>query len=548
MSERLGASLTHADDLQAFRSSADRFLGDVSGGRKVKVETPEVPYSARNATRYPAAFSIGASGTVNTLAQDDHAVYLTDSDDTFYILTEALPRGAAPMRLSRQDVDGGKLEDVVRGVYGAAYVLSISAKTDLAMEALATIGDVYLIDALTNAYTPSEYGAAEQKCVAAITSPSARYRRGYREKYLPPANAYCLLDVLDLLQADPDAKMYPSHESFEYKRIGVKAEVADPNAPRFYADPQHGTPLSSLVWNSSMLNLSVNTRVDGKIKLVGNAKKVGFSAEYPTWVHRTYTIVKDGFLNVKILPVSMSEPTFERLQDEGLIDAGEFYLDNKSVHLVHLDRVPVINRKMAEGRTSAVALAELVKREYQLKGRLKALKWFKDEEVGEEVEKVGVFASLSDDQIEFLEKNYIGKNGFAPKMEKGEPTDFYYAKRFDIKVKGLSSFPKVSEVIDKQKAGKKLTLADSFVYAGVETYQQSGMQKHSKEVRIAYLNSEITKALSEQRSVSREIQETKFAVLLAKKWLEEFSSRENCVYDHHGLQMTFSVSEVKVDI
>lgn len=537
MAERLGASLIHADDLPSFMTTTENFItGTAGAGRKVRVEI-DLPY-APNTTRYLSAFSVGQ--TVSLLSQDqDQVVYLAEGTSRAYILSSVRPVG-------REVTDLG--ESWLQGIYGAAYVLTQMAKTDSAIEALGVIGDVYLIDELINAYTPSEYGRAERRILEAILGSACRFKRGKKTNYVPPADAYCLLDLLDELGEDAQARFYPYNDGFKYQRIGVKAEAADPNAPKFYANPEAGLTVDSLVWNSSMLNLSVSGRIPGKIKLVGNAKKHGFSSNYPTWVHRTYTLVRDGFLNVKALPMSMSEKTFDSLQDRGILDAGEFYLDENTVHLVHLDRIPVINRKMAEGRTSAKDLAASVEKEYRLKGMLKALKWYAQQERGDKEDKVGVFASFTEDQIQFLESNYITKNGYAPKTEKADPTDFYLAKSFDIKVKGLSSFPKVADVEKKLASGKPLTKSENFVYAGIQHYEKSGMSRQPPAVRLAWLDAEVARLQKEQRAVSRAIQETKFAILLAKAWFSEFPSRDNCVLDQNGLSMTFAVEEVRIDI
>lgn len=552
MSEKLGAALTHSENLKEFRVAADCFLKDSKGaGKRVKIELDDVPY-AKGASKYAAAFSVTGE-TVTLLAQDEgNVVYAAETDaavDRVYVLSSVRPKGSEEVSLSEKDVRSGASghESLVQGLYAAAYVLCQTGKTDQAMEALATVGDAYLIDALTNAYTPAEYGVAEKKVVRALAESAGRYVKGYKKNYLPPADAFCLLDVLDVLLDDPQAAFYPYSKSFDYKRIGVKAEVSDPNTPKFRAEDNARVPISSLVWNSSMLNLSVAAKIHGKIGLVGDASKHGFSQEYPTWVHRNYALVKDGFLNVKVLPVSLSEGSFNELQAHGVIDDGETFGGESAIYDLHLDRVPVINRAMAEGRTSATALAKLVASEYELKGKLKALKYFKDELVGDETEKVGVFAALNDAQIAFLEANFIGKNGFSPKVEKGEATDFYYAKEFDIKVKGLSSFPKVADVQKKVKDGKKLTVSDTYVNAGIQEWEKSGMAKQKKEVALAWLTGRIADLLKDQRAISRQIQEVKFAVLLAKKWFDEFQTREENTLSLGDLTFTFALREVKVD-
>ena len=67
-----------------------------------------------------------------------------------------------------------------------------------------------------------------------------------------------------------------------------------------------------------------------------------------------------------------------------------------------------------------------------------ALKSIRDREFPQET--VNAFEGLTDEQQEFLTGHCITKAGFSPKTETVPPTDFYYAKEFEIKVKGLSSY------------------------------------------------------------------------------------------------------------
>lgn len=543
MAEKIGGAVTHSESLSEFKTYLDLFIKDSYGCQSKILLHLDCPTDLSWGT----VFTVQGNKVI-LLNQESGAVKFSPSDevvDSIYTLTSKKPIRADAVTLTQKDVSKkGAHEPLVRGLYAAAMVMCQKGKTDVAMDIVAAVGDVGLVDVLTNAYTPMEYGVAEKELVSAALNTSSRYVKGYKKDYLPDPEAYCLLDALDTLSADPQAYFYPRHELFEYKRVGVKAEQVDAT-PDFEAEPEVKVSVSDLVWNSKMLNLSLRARIPGKIRLTGSYKKLGLNKDYPTHVYRTYTLVKDGFLNMKSLPVSLSFSSFVEFQDNGLIGLGLKYISDK-VYLVELDKVPVINRGMAEGRTSAVALADLIIAEYGFKGKLKSLKYYKDKEVGDSTEKVGVFAGLSDEQVTYLEKFYVTKNGFSPPVEKEEPKDFYSAKEFEVKVKGLSSFPKVEDVETKLLANKKLTTADQLVAAGIQAYKGSGVANKDKQTRIEWLNEAITDCSIQQRKVSREIQETKFAVLLAKKWFSEFKTREENVLEHKGHVLTFSLREVSV--
>ena len=146
---------------------------------------------------------------------------------------------------------------------------------------------------------------------------------------------------------DGEANFYPYDSAFEYKRIGVPSKVK-PGYAKFEAEKGARAPLNSLTWNSSKLNLSVLAKIQGTVELKDGHQKFGLVKNYPTFIFRNYTLVKDGFLNVQKLPVSVSEQTFAVLQAQNVIDIRASWAKDKVV-LLHLDRIPVINRAIANG-------------------------------------------------------------------------------------------------------------------------------------------------------------------------------------------------------
>jgi hypothetical protein len=535
MAEQFGGALVHSADLKSFNVTMSDFIRDSrEGGLKVKVNLEH---------KSPLGLYFGVNGKSINLYQDNGGsvsfVPTKNARDFLFVLTDRLT--GKEEEVTEKDLETlGERNSLWKGAYAAACLLTQKTKTDTAMEVLALLGDKGLVDAVNNAFTNDEYGAAEARITTAMAAPSERFLQGKVKNYLPKEDAFCLLDALSLLMDDSEAYFYPYDSAFEYKRIGVPSKTK-PGYAKFEAEKGARAPLNSLTWNSSKLNLSVLAKIQGTVELKDGHQKFGLVKDYPTFIFRNYTLVKDGFLNVQKLPVSVSEQTFAVLQAQNVIDVRASWGQDKVV-LLHLDRIPVINRAIAKGKTSATELCRKSYQETVLEGKIKAIKYLRNALVESE-ESTG--KALSSDQEKFLADNGIGKSGFSPPTEKEEPTDFYLAKEFEIKIKGLSSLPSVNKVLGATKA---LTPSEKLVKAGLEVFDKSGLAKADPKVQLAWFDSTLAQYKGELAAVRREIQETKFAVILAKASFDELTSREDNELDVDGQHFTISLRSVKVAI
>jgi hypothetical protein len=151
-------------------------------------------------------------------------------------------------------------------------------------------------------------------------------------------------------------------------------------------------------------------------------------------------------------------------------------------------------------------------------------------------------------------------NGFAPKVVEEESTDFYLSVNLATKIKGLSSLPKVEDVVAKIKSGaslklnewvmadaikKYLTQLDSDMYKSLGEEQQKGVLKTYLETKSGILN-------KQRRKVLQEIAQIKFALILSKKWFTEFKTFDenklSLKLDGQDLEITFDLSEKEVKI
>jgi hypothetical protein len=552
MAERFGGALIHSENLPAFSLQLGGFMKDArENGMKVPV-TLDVPVNVDSLVfgingqqiniYQPNSYKAG-------LKADVEFIPTQASRDSLYVLTTTKPSGEE-VKLVENDLQRPTTrESMIRGVYGAAYLLTQKAKSDMALEVLSMIGDKDMIDSVSNAFTNAEYGRAEAKMQEAVVNTKRRFMQGINMNYLPKEDAFCVLDVVKLLMQDDEAYFYPYHPDFEYKRIGAGSKVKD-GYPEFTPDKAKAKcALSKLNWNKSMLNLSVLAQIPGTIDLSGDYAKYGFAKTFPTHVFRNYALIKDGFLNVAKLPVSMSDETRKILLEHDLIENVHVaVMDGYApVFTLDLTKVPVINRAIANGRTSATKLCQKAFRELELQATLKTLNFLQDQLDPEGKSKLGR-GTLTPDQELYLETQGIGRNGFSPSVEKMPTTDYYMAKEFEIKMKGLSSLPSVKDVQEKLAKGSKLTKGMELVKHGLDFYDRNLKKSASEKMKLSWLEDQILKHKKELVAVRSDIQETKFAVILGKKWFDEFSSREKNTLTLGGIEYTLSVGETKVEL
>ncbi|MBI4852222.1 MAG: hypothetical protein HY819_10535 [Acidobacteria bacterium] len=543
MAERFGGMLIHSADLRAFSLSMDSFLIDAREKDLKQMVELACPSSLG------LVFSVNGN-SINiyqpNVAQQIRYSPTKTSDNRVYILTDTYLKGATEVVFNDENVRGNdeNVEPFVKAAYALSMILTQRTKTGVALETLLCLGDKALINDVSNAFTNAEYGKAEANIQAATLNNSERFKAGRDTKYLPAADAFCLLDMLELLMQDENAYFYPYHQDFNYKRIGIPTKTKE-GYPKFVAISEVKCPLEGLTWNSTKLNLSLRAKINGTVELTEGYKEHGFEPIFNTWIYRNYSLVRDGFLNVLVLPVSISESSFKKFQAEGVIDSTEKWSaeEQNKIFLLKLDSIPVMNRAISEGKTSATELCRKAYQELELEAKIKVFNFLKNEldPEGTKLQKT----SFTPEQEAFLETNGIGRNGYAPPTEKQEATDKYYAKEFEIKIAKHSSLPKVDEIRSKMKDAKAINPPGMLIKKGLEQYQSEAASLDEQE-QLKWLDQNVIKLKSELVKIRNDMQKTKFAIILGKKWFDEFSSRENNTLSLDGVEYTIAVREVEV--
>jgi len=538
------------------------------GGKKTVIEITD-PYL------YDFAFSVTNGSVLLYNIQDGKILVGGDVKEVYFFSTKPI------------GVDAGT-SGTDTSLYAAIYVLSDKLLNDDAEKVFYALGDQYHYQMLVNAFGKQKlnsFKAAIKECVADVSKRYPVYNGKVQIKPVPD-DAYCLMNLIEDLGNIEGCLFYPNHSNFVYNRIGRKkvasATVLTETEKKRLAEakslvevneitkelakskievkfvntnPERGYPLTDLVWNESRANLSVRIYIEGEAVLPENKFKID---KVSSFKYNTFTLIKDGIVNVQKLPVHYSDELLALLAKNGV--GYELWRspvpvepDNDTRIIIDLTSLPLVNKKMVKG-VSAMSLAKLEWELVKLQGDKKVYDYYKK----------SLFPKTSKSFAELLgqeaadwlkEVGVTDFNGFAPKVTSADATDFYMSVNLDTKIKGLSSLPKVEDVVAKIKSGAALKLSewvmadavrkylaqlDSDIYNSLGEEQQKGVLKTYLETKSGILN-------KQRRKILQEIAQIKFSLILSKKWFTEFKSfDENQLtvsFDGQDLNFTFTLNE-----
>lgn len=531
MAKTAGGILVHADNLKQFAQHFQFFQQQAVNA------TPRQGVKLDFQPLHGFAFT-AEQGKIEMFSTEDNLVYA--SGEHLYALSD-LPQGTDFLTTA----DFGQGVDHFGIHYAAARCLVQIGKLDEAIQVLAKTGDCSAIDQVTQAFTNTECGKVEDHLRVAAFNIGARWPDGRRDyNYVPAADAFCLLDLFDILAADKEAVFLPYHESFEYKRRSRKTKAKE-GYPKFEADKSAECKIGDFTWHGSRLNLSLLARIPGVVDLGEEAEKCNFAQKYKTHIWRNYTLIGDGVPNVSKLPVKMSADTMATLLTKCPSILAAYSHDASGPIHLDLTKLPVINQKIASAYLDTDTLCRKILEEQEIKAALKVYKYYLDALKQAKIEKGSL---LSTAQEEFLKSKGITANGFAPPTEAEEATDVLVVKELSIAIKGLKALPKVADVEAAMEKGKKLTLAWKIMADVIQEWRKEseGLDDFSK---THWLEREIERLKIELGYVRSYIQRAKFAVVLAKKSFDRVPKlAEATTVEWNDLSFDFSLREVEVKI
>lgn len=500
----------------------------------------------------------------------------------------------------------GRTSPTVTGsaMYAALSLFAVRGMPEVIYPLLKATGDVTFINAFANCFGKQAYSDFMERAKTATFEPAMRYAEGYDPDRVPPEDAFTVMDLLNTLQADDQARILMDHPSFQYSRVSRGRVDADENlssaeqekldeiqtkmkgeksakklkelqdelnvllaakkdALKFVADAApDGYEINGLVFNETRPNVSFRVKKTGIVDLGERVVKAGVdlskvSSTFKTFIFRNYTIVKDGLVNIEKLPVIISKDTYDKLTKAGVkIDLMKSWTPAALAQglgaVIDVKPLPIINRKMVK----SVTAKELIELEYELLKTQAAQKVYNHivKEKWPDAKLAGWAKDYGDAAAEWLKEQGLTEySGFNPKMVQAPVKDFYMGKELEVKLKGMSKLPSVNEVLKTVADGKKLNacsemmqkhMVDAETFLGGKTKDDPNAKKWALGKKDVYT--------AETRALLYKTAQLKTSILVGQVWPKDLGSMDNTTMtvkvDGKDIVGTLAMREIQIEI
>jgi hypothetical protein len=575
MASILGGERISTSDFDEFEPIFDKKISSGGGSTKkisVTVDTKELLFGL--------VYSCDADGSIILYNVVDGKVAVNESVNEIFFFS----------KLGNNNLNEYPKElDTV--LYTAIYVLADNLLYDEAEKIFTFLGDGYYYKELMDAYGKQKLNNFKISMKACITDTSFRFPQGRSTIKPVDDNAYCLMNLISDLGQIKDCLLFTGHKDFVYNRIGAKrvavgstltegekeklahaknvAEMVEISKDLeknkvdltfTTTDPNAGSPLTNLVWNEERANLSILVKYEGVVTLPKNDFGIESVASFK---YNTYTVIKDGILNVTKLPVSYSKELEELL----IANEVSYYNDyfegdhiinaNSTVHyepqyiVIDLASLPIVNR----GMVRSISATDLSKLEWELVKLQGAKKVFDSYKKAMFPKTSKSYADMiSPECAEWLKTIGITDyNGYAPKTSAVLSGDNYMSVNLITKIKGLSALPKVEDVVSKMAKGGDLKLGEFVMSSAVtDVLNELALDKDNLPALEEFFNTQFNEINTLKRKLLQYIAQIKFSLILSRKWFTEFKNFDenklSVKYDGQALDFTFDLTEKEVKI
>ena len=393
--------------------------------------------------------------------------------------------------------------------YAYAYNLYYTGKRLESLDILKSIGDKYLLDSHMKAFTFDECGEHLKNLEAAVFGNTYRMRDGYVSKdYLPSETAPCVMDVLNHLQETGTSFYVPFSTNLpSYNRIGKETEESIN-----YFKPsieEVRVPFTDLVYNKEHMNLSVRMVINGVVSFnPARAKATKMPATIDSIIYRNHTLIKDGNLNLKSIEVLLSDEDYTYLEPLSIFDFDHIMevvaIEDKVYYrrILKLDYLPIINRSYINKAKSIDNIFDDTLRIAQLEARQKVVGYYLDKvEEKAVLKKVDKLAGYNVEQIAFLEEHGLSKElvyqGIGKSQKSKDECDSYRSRTMVFYIAGCTSWPKISDLMERRENGKKMTASMLIMN---EQLNDLDNQLSSKNILLEKVNAALRDALLLERT------------------------------------------------
>lgn len=569
MAEKAGGAHIHCADFPAYEPAfAAAMQKRPMGGKRIEVQIAGDPIGG---------FTWAAGdGDLLTFGVEFSKIAVPEATtEVCYLSPTSI--GSSDMILCDAHTAGASFQPVLAAAYAAMSLFAVRMKPDIIYPILRALGDVAFIERFAACFGKQQYSDFMDSARGAAFKPEARLAKGWDPTKVPNDDAFTVLQLLQLLVEDDEARVLFDHPAWSYARIGRQRIDADdllppevqtkvdelraklgaakavskqkeiqtqidallaavPAALKFTADPApDGYPISNLTLNESRPNVSILVRKEGTVDLSARiAATTGIKnldklpAPFPTWIFRNYTIIKDGLVNVERLPCKMSTKTYNTLLQHG-VDAVRG-LDT-GVVVINLKPLPTINRSMVK-TASAKELFELEWKLTQLAAQQKVYNGMAKEIAGPKVSR-GYGVVYGPEAAEWLKaQGLTDYNGFSPLVRQTPPSgDFYLAKMLDVSLKGFASLPSIKDVRTAlgNTKGKALTGCKALMahtLGEVDNYLAAHATAPAA-VRTGWLEGLQKATTAERRGLLFKKAQAVFAIVVGQVWFTEFPTLDD---------------------
>lgn len=498
--------------------------------------------------KHDFAFSISKElGVVSYSYDENHKGYLVGEADTLYLYNQG-------------DSLIGEGFDVI---FAIMYLAQLRNNSKLVYDLLKFLSFVEVIDSYQAAIGKEKVNNFLNYILFFVKYPDQCLQFAQDPNYLPADDAYCLFDLLETLST-PGNKVYTRHPAFSYKRIGAKKvqasallndddraalsnclSVEDAKAlldQKYeltfdYLTEDSGNALS-LVYNSNRANISFAVTHNVRVDLTKIPNYTGQIKKFDTRIFRNYTIVKDMILNVKVLPFTLTNETYQELVGFGVLN-NEGYAPDK-VYLINLESVPMVNRNML----NSVDFNDYVKVNLdstRFAFTQKVINSLFKEKFPEGRGKN--FVDLYGEEFTlFLKEHGITEfNGFNPPVVALAGTDVYYAPSVDCKISSFGTVPTLKTVLEKKAKGGKLTPSETLMYSEYENV----LSMLSSDTKEAY-EELLANIRDAKRTVDLAIAKQVFAILLNRAIPE--TDEMDVTFEGFSVKAKIVFKEEEIDI
>lgn len=511
MAEALGGKLVFSED---FESYVTAFEGSLSGSTK------KVPVKLAHAVDFGAVFALVGTSVLTFTPDAAGIVLVPEGLTTLAYFTTA--KGKPYDRSKHTDAH----------IWASLVPLAQRLDSDKLFSVLGALGDVALVNRFASSFSKEDYSRFMEDAVAAASDPAQRYVEGYDANAVPKEDAYTVLHLLAELASSDENLVYPYHPLWHYERIGAASKAKSEEAKFVVGDRDKGYPISGLVWAEDRPNLSLRLRIEGHVTLP-DTRPAGIPEMVESFIYRAYTIIRDGIVHTRKLPVSLTLDTFTKLHAQGLL-AGQAWAPGRVYELTY-PKLPVINRKMVRGTTAAATFAKVVELA-QLKASQKVFNDYR-KAVAPKVS-AKFLALYGEAGMAYLAEQGVTEfNGFNPKSESVKTGDYYMATELTIAIKGGSSLPKVADVEAALAGGKKLNLGSTLMAPSVKRiaeFKASPLFTSAADgnaLLATWLETETKAIVKRTRELMEELAACKFSIVVGHTWFSDLGSLDNNVLD-----------------